>query len=743
MNIQYFEQEKLFKLDTPKTSYVFGIAGKRGYLVHLYYGPRLDSLQGIWDLARVGENPALADANTKDELSYVDCMPVEYSTDGLGDFRESSICVQDEGGHRALDCGYVSHEILRGKEKLPGLPATFGTEEEVSSLIVTCKDPDNGVVLRLKYSAFQDVDVITRSVEVINEGKGSVYLKKAMSLSLDMDNREFDAITLHGSWGREKHILRRKLELGSYRTEGKKGGNCHQAHPFLAVLSQNADETSGEVYGFSFVYSGNFLAQAEVSQFNSLRVVMGIHPEQFSWKMSPGESFHTPEVVMTYSAEGLGQMTRNFHDVYRSHLMRSPYLHTKRPVLINNWEGTYFDFDEKKILNIAKSAHSLGIEMLVLDDGWFGNRFDDNRALGDWYVNTEKLKGGLEYLVSEINKLGMKFGLWFEPEMVCPDSDLYRAHPDWAIQIPGRVGRRARNQYVLDISRKEVRDAIMEQVFKVLHSANIEYVKWDMNRPLSDLGSFALESDRQGELYHRYVLGLYEMQEALLQEFPNLLLENCSSGGGRFDPGMLYFSPQIWTSDDTDAIERLSIQEGTALIYPLSSMGAHVSVCPNHIVGRVTPLSTRGNVALTGTFGYELDTTKFGEEEITIVPRQIEVYHRFNDIIREGDYYRIASYQQNKEYDCYQVNTKKKDKALVFFTQVLNEANQKSRIVKLQGLKPEATYRLYQVTVEDEEIVKDTGKLLSGQVVMQGGISIDRPWGDFKSLLYYLEETID
>lgn len=740
MNIHFYKERKIFKLDTPNTSYVFGIAGKRGYLVHLYYGPRLNDITGIWELSRV-EDPAQADGNTKDELSFVDCLPVEYSTDGLGDFRETSIRVKDMGGHYGLDCGYVSHKITKGKEKLAGMPATFGEESQVSSLVVTCKDPDNGMVLRLKYSAFSDVDAITRSVEVVNKGKKPVYLEKVMSLSLDMDNQDFEALTLNGSWGREKHMVRRSLSTGAFRTEGKKGGNCHQDHGFMAVMSKGADETTGNVYGFHFVYSGNFLAQAQITQFNSTRVVMGIHPEGFSWKLNPGEAFQTPEAVMVYSAQGMGQMTRTFHDLYRGHLIRSPYLHTKRPILINNWEGTYFDFDEKKILAIAKEAHSLGIELLVLDDGWFGNRFDDNRALGDWYVNTEKLKGGMEYLVSEVNKLGMKFGLWFEPEMVCPDSDLFRAHPDWAIQIPGRVGRRARNQYVLDISRKEVRDAVMEQVFKVLHSANIEYVKWDMNRPLSNLGSYALDSDRQGELYHRYVLGLYEMQERLLQEFPNLLLENCSSGGGRFDPGMLYYSPQIWTSDDTDAIERLAIQEGTALIYPISAMGAHVSVCPNHIVGRVTPLATRGNVALTGTFGYELDTTKFGEEERKIVPRQIEVYHRYNDIIREGDYYRLASYQCNKEFDCYQINSKDKKQALVFFTQVLNEPNQKSRIVKLQGLKEKANYKIYEVNVEQDEIVTDTGRVLSGEVLQKGGLALQRLWGDFKSTLLYLEEV--
>ncbi len=422
-------------------------------------------------------------------------------------------------------------------------------------------------------------------------------------------------------------------------------------------------------------------------------------------------------------------MTRTFHDFYRKHLIRGEYRDKKRPILINNWEATYFDFDADKLISIAREASGLGIEMLVMDDGWFGNRFDDNRALGDWVVNEEKLKGGLKYLVDEVNKLGMKFGIWFEPEMISPDSDLYRAHPDWAIAISGRQPGLARNQYVLDLSRKEVRDHVYESVAKVLRSANIEYVKWDMNRQLSDIGSAALAADQMGEFYHRYVLGVYEMQGRLTREFPHLLLENCSGGGARFDPGMLFYSPQIWCSDDTDAVERLKIQEGTALVYPLSTMGAHVSDCPNHVLHRTVPFETRGYVALAGTFGYELDVTRIPGEDRRQIPGQTAMYHKYNDLVREGDYYRIASYAENHYFDCWGVVSKDKAEALYTFIQVLNRPNYHSRRIRLKGLDPEKTYR-----IEGEE------STYLGALLMKAGINIPNPEGDFRGRLIHLTE---
>ena len=742
MGIVYLEKERLFKLDTPHTTYIIGIVGEEGFLGHAYYGKTIKDAQGASALMRIYENPFTPDTNARDRLSFMDCFPTEYSGHGVGDYRESSIRVTTKGGYNAVSLAYVSHEIYKGKRKLPGLPATFGSEEEVTTLAIVCEDKAIGLTAVLEYSVFETVDAIARSARILNDSKEAVVLNKVMSGCLDMDNRDFEVITLHGSWARERHMERKQLGHGKFLVSSLRGEGGHQEHQFMALVDKHATQTTGDVYGFHLVYSGNFRMLAEVNQFDSVRVMGGIEPEGFRWLLKPGESFQSPEMIYAYSSQGLGGMSRTFHDLYRNHLIRSPYKDQKRPILINNWEATYFDFDEQKLLDIAKEASKLGIEMLVMDDGWFGNRFDDNRALGDWQVNEEKLKGGLKKLVDGVNVLGMKFGIWFEPEMVSPESKLYREHPDWAIAIPGRTPGLARNQYVVDISRKEVRDYILEMMFKVLHSANISYVKWDMNRPLSDLGSACLQAENQGELYHRYVLGMYEMQERLLAEFPDLLLENCSGGGARFDPGMLYYSPQIWCSDDTDAIERLQIQEGTALIYPLSAMGAHVSVCPNHTVGRNTPFETRGYVALAGTFGYELDITKLTDEDKAMVKLQTAMYHKFNDLVREGDYYRIASYRENHLYDCFQVVSKDKKRSLVFYVQVLNEANKKSRILKLQGLEEGLTYTVKELDMnvaDSEDMVKDMQKAFSGELLMNAGLHFERMWGDFRAKVIVLE----
>ena len=742
MGIIYLEKEKLFKLDTPHSTYIMGVVGEEGFLGHAYYGKKIKDAQGAAALMRIYENPFTPDTNARDKLSFMDCFPTEYSAHGVGDYRESSIRVTTKGGYNAVCLTYVSHEIYKGKRKLPGLPATFGTETEVMTLAITCEDKAIGLKAVLEYSVFEGVDAIARSVKVINDSRENIVLNKVMSGCLDMDHRDFEVITLHGSWARERHMERKPLGHGRFMVSSLRGEGGHQEHQFMALLDKHATQTAGDVYGFHLVYSGNFRMLAEVNQFDGVRVMGGIEPEGFRWVISPGECFQSPEMILVYSSEGLGGMSRTFHDLYRNHLIRSPYKDKKRPILINNWEATYFDFNEEKLLDIAKEASALGIEMLVMDDGWFGNRFDDNRALGDWQVNEEKLKGGLKKLVDGVNALGMKFGIWFEPEMVSPESKLYREHPDWAIAIPGRTPGLARNQFVLDISRKEVRDYILKMMFKVLHGANISYVKWDMNRPLSDLGSACLQAENQGELYHRYVLGMYEMQERLLAEFPDLLLENCSGGGARFDPGMLYYSPQIWCSDDTDAIERLQIQEGTALIYPLSAMGAHVSVCPNHTVGRNTPFETRGYVALAGTFGYELDITKLTDEDKAMVKLQTAMYHRFNDLVREGDYYRIASFRENHLYDCFQVVSKDKKRSLVFYVQVLNEANRKSRILKLQGLAEDVTYAVKALDMNvsgSEDMVKDVQKSFSGELLMNAGLIFERMWGDFRAKVIVLE----
>lgn len=729
MGIHFYETEQIFKLDTKNTTYAIGIVDEEKFLGHIYYGSRLSDNR-IGYLMRVNEAPFVPSKNNRDRVSFLDSFAMEYPAHGLGDYRESCISIKTLEGHVGLSLTYQSHTIQKGKEGLAGLPASFGREADCSTLSILCEDQVTGVQAVLQYSVFEDTDVITRSVKVVNHGSEAVYLTKVYSACLDMDNKEFEAVSMHGSWARERHLQTVPVSHGKYSVESIRGESSHQDHPFMALQTKGTTQCSGEVYAMHFVYSGNFKVQVQADQFDQVRMVMGIHPTDFCWKLEPEESFQAPEVVMVYSGEGLGQMTRTFHDFYRKHLIRSTYKDKKRPILINNWEATYFDFDTDKLIAIAKQASGLGIEMLVMDDGWFGNRFDDNRALGDWQVNENKLKGGLKQLVDEVNQLGMKFGIWFEPEMISPDSDLYRRHPDWAIAIPGREASLCRNQYVLDLTRKEVRDYAYECVAGILRSANIEYVKWDMNRQLSDIGSVSLPSDRMGELYHRYVLAVYEMQERLIQEFPDLLLENCSGGGARFDPGMLYYSPQIWCSDDTDAIERLKIQEGTAMIYPLSAIGAHVSDCPNHTVGRVTPFETRGYVAMAGTFGYELDVTKIPEEDRKQIPQQVAMYHKYNDLVREGDYYRIASYAENHYFDCYGVVSKDKKEALYTFIQVLNRPNYHSRRICLQGLAPEKFYR-----IEGEE-----GEY-SGEVLMKAGLNIQNLWGDFKGKLLHLLEV--
>ena len=733
MQINYNEQNRVFKIDTEHTSYCIGIVDEENFVGHIYYGRKLTD-DNLCYLMRTMEQPFVPSRNNRDRTSFLDTFPMEYTGHGLGDYREGTLMVRTAGGHTGVSLSYVSHRIIDGKEELAGLPATFGATDACRTLELTCEDRILGLQVILSYSISADNDAIARSVRVVNGGKEAVYLTKVLSACIDMDNEDYEMITLQGSWARERIIQTRPVVKGKQGVSSVRGESSHQEHPFMAWKRKTTTEETGDIYAMNFVYSGNFLAQIEGDQFGSMRALMGIHPQDFCWKLEPGEAFQAPEVICVYSAEGIGGMTRTFHDLYRKHLIRGEYKDKKRPILINNWEATYFNFDTDKLLDIAREASGLGIEMLVMDDGWFGCRNDDNTSLGDWQVNEEKLKGGLKYLVDEVNKLGLKFGIWLEPEMISPDSNLYRAHPDWAFAIPGRTGSLARNQYVLDLTRQEVRDYVYDMIAAVLRSANIEYVKWDMNRQLSDMGSCGLPADRQGELFHRQVLAVYELQDRMTKEFPYLLLENCSGGGARFDPGMLYYSPQIWCSDDTDAVERLSIQAGTAMIYPLSTMGAHVSDCPNHALGRTTPFETRGYVALAGTFGYELDVTKIPEEDRAMIPAQTAMYHKYNDLVREGDYYRIAHYAENHYYDCYEVVAKDKSESLVTYIQVLNRPNSHSRRIRIPGLDLQAVYVIE--NIEDWPEIAQTE--YRGDALQFAGINIPPLWGDFKGRLLHL-----
>ena len=733
--ISFNQKNNTFRLDTPNSTYCIFI-NERGYIGHSYYGSKI----GEDDVSYLTRNKEYGFSDNKifrEKGSFLDFFPQELPTDGLGDYRESALAVCDADGHNAIELKYKCHKISDGAQSLPGLPAVFGNEKECSVLELTATDDVIGAEVTIIYTVFEKIDAIVRSVKIKNNGIKTLFIKKALSLALDIDDDNFDMITLHGSWARERHIDRRPVHLGKQGVYSNRGESSHQEHPFIALLDHNASYDTGRVYGMNFIYSGNFIADVQKNQFNNIRAVMGINPENFCWKLETGTEFYTPQAVLVYSDSGLNGMSRAFHDLYREHLIRSPYKKSPRPVLINNWEATYFNFDTEKLIDIAREASKDGIEMLVMDDGWFGHRSFDDSSLGDWIVNENKIKGGLKHLVDEVNKLGLKFGIWFEPEMISPDSDLYRAHPDWAIQIPGREPGMSRQQLVLDITRKEVEDYTYESIAKILRSANIEYVKWDMNRQLTDIGSACLPSDQIGEFYHRYVLAVYHLQERLITEFPKLLLENCSGGGARFDPGMFFYSPQIWCSDDTDAIERLAIQEGTALVYPLSTMGAHVSVCPNHACGRVTPFKTRGYVALSGTFGYELDITKLPPEERAMIPGQVALYKKFSDLVRNGDYSRIASYSENNEYDCWASIAKDKSKALVTFVQVLNHPNYKTRFIKINGLKDDAKYR---ISWPDEDKAKFQPMELSGLTLAKAGIPVRRDWGDFQGQLIYIEE---
>lgn len=726
MGIYFDEEKKIFKLDTENTSYLIGLTGE-GYVGHIYYGKKLLRTGGRY-LLRTEKGPSVPSVLKREKSSFLDTFPMEYPTCGVGDYRESCLDVMNPMGQTGCEFFYRSHEVIEGKPALKGLPASFGKAGETETLFIHCEDPVLGLWVTLSYSVFMKEDVITRSVKIENKSTSTLVLDKVYSACLDMDNRDFEMVSLAGSWGRERRIQRSALSYGRKNMSSIRGESSHQEHPFMALVTPETTQDQGEAYGMHFVYSGNFMAQAELGQYDQVRAVMGINAWQFSWQLLPSESFQAPEVVLVYSDEGLGKMSRRLHDFYRNHMIRSPYVFKKRPILINNWEATYFNFNTEKLLDIAREAKKSGIEMLVMDDGWFGKRNNDNCSLGDWVVNEEKITTGLKDLVDKVNEIGLEFGIWFEPEMVSPDSDLFREHPDWAIGIVDRERTQSREQYVLDLSRQEVVDYVYECVAKILRSANIAYVKWDMNRQLCDMGSAVLPQNQQGELFHRYVLGVYQLQERLVTEFPELLLENCSGGGARFDPGMIYYSPQIWCSDDTDAMERLRIQEGTALIYPLSCMGAHVSDCPNHVLNRVTPFSTRGNVALAGTFGYELDITKIAEEDREQIPGQVERYHKYNHLVQSGDYYRIASWNSEKPYDCWAVVSKDREEVLVTCVQVLASPNRHSYCMHLKGLDSEKQYCL-----------EETGEIFGGDELMQCGILISGLSGDFQSKLFYFK----
>ena len=728
MSIRFIEKDKVFKLDSKDISYIIAIVDEEQFVGHVYFGKKILD-ENVNYLLRIDEPPYVPSKNNRDRVSFYDSFPMEYSTHGIGDFRESCLQVRDSKGHTACKLQYISHEIFKGKKELKGLPATFGDENECTTLEITCLDKDLNLEVVLVYTTFENLDVITRSVRVKNCAKDSITLTKVLSTCVDFDGINYDMISLHGSWARERHISRKKISYGKQAVSSNRGESSHQDNPFIALLDNNATDESGNVYGFNFVYSGNFFTQIEGCQFDTTRVVMGINPEDFAWVLEEGQEFITPEVVMVYSNEGIGKMTRTFHDLYRNNLIRGKYKDKKRPILINNWEATYFDFNNEKIKEIAKESSKLGIELFVLDDGWFGERNNDDCSLGDWFVNEEKLKGGLNSLATDINKMGMQFGLWFEPEMISPKSKLYEEHPDWCIHIDGRIRSEARKQLILDLSRDEVCEAVIKMITDVLKSAPISYVKWDMNRNMTEIGSTAWPAKKQKEIAHRYMLGLYKILENITSNFPNILFESCSGGGGRFDGGMLYYMPQTWTSDDTDAIERLMIQEGTSLVYPTSSMGSHVSAVPNHQVHRITPLNTRGVVAMAGSFGYELDVTKMNEEEKEEVKKQVEFYKNIRSTVQFGDLYRLKSSFDSNEAAWMNLSKDGKE-VVVSYVKKYSEANVIPRRLKVKALDENSLYE-----------VIETGEVFGGDELMYIGLEIGELMGDYQAKNWTLRKV--
>ncbi len=727
MSVTYNERERMFRLDTPRTTYLLCVTGGRRLVGHVYYGPTVpDDNMGY--LLGMGEEPVSPGMDARDLAGFFDTFPFEYPAFGGGDFREPCLKVRGEWGVGNCALVYESHAIFPGKPALSGLPACFGETEDCDTLELVCRDEVTGLRVRLFYTAFAHMDAICRSVRVENGAPSALTLERALSACLDLPGEDMDVITLYGSWGRERTVERRRLSHGKQSAESWRGISSHQYSPSLILCEHDANQDRGLAWGMTFVYSGNFLAQAELDQNGRVRAVLGIHPEGFSWRLEPGESFQTPEVILACSEEGLGGMSRAFHDVMRRHLIRGQNKH--RPSLVNSWESFYFNFNTDRLLELGREAARQGVELLVLDDGWFGNREDDNSSLGDWRVNEKKLPGGLRRLGEELNGMGVKLGIWMEPEMVSPDSDLYRAHPDYALTVPGRPYTLSRNQLVLDMTRAEVRQAVYSQIYEVLSTAPIDYLKWDMNRQLTDVYTPSLPPERQGEAMHRYMLGVYELQEQLTADFPHLLLENCSAGGARFDAGMLYYGPQIWTSDDAEAADRLKIQEGAALVYPFSAMGAHVAACPSHTNGRVTPFETRGRVSLPGCFGYELDLNKLTEAEKAMIPAQLAEYRDYGPVFRDGDYYRLASYAQNGDFDAFMAVTKDRSRAVIITVQVLCRPNVPPRALKVRGLEERTLYR-----------DRTTGVVRSGLGWMRGGILVEPKMGDFLSTLTVLERV--
>lgn len=738
MPITYNEQSREFHLYNNKISYLIKILANE-QLGQLYFGKRIPNRKNHDYLVENTYRPVTSYVFDDDYSFSLGNVKQEYPAYGTTDQRRPALDIKQPNGSQITDFKYVSHKIYAGKRKLTGLPATYVEDEsEATTLEINLYDELIQVTLCLQYTIFENSAAIARSVKFSNDSDQKYQLKTALSLNLDLPDANYEWLQFSGAWGRERHLHKTPLRPGIQAINSARGASSHMQNPFVILKRPFTTEEQGEALGVSFVYSGNFLAQAEVDEYSVTRLQIGIDPFQFSWCLKPNETFQTPEAILAYTSEGLNQLSQTFQKLYTTRLARGYWRDKERPILINNWEATYFDFTEEKLLSIAKKAKELGIELFVLDDGWFGERTKETAGLGDWYVNRNRLKNGISGLSRKIHDLGMMFGLWFEPEMVNKDSDLYRKHPDYIIETPKRHASHGRKQYVLDFSRKEVVDNIYEQLVKILDEGEIDYIKWDMNRNITECYSIAYPSEQQGEIMHRYILGVYDLYERLIERYPKILFESCASGGGRFDAGMLYYAPQAWTSDDSDAIERLKIQYGTSFGYPQSMMGAHVSASPNEQLGRNTPLKIRGDVAFFGAFGYELDLDKLSSTELASIKKQIELMKKYRSIFQYGTFYRLKSPFEGNIVS-WMVVSEDKSQAIVGYYKILNDVNCEYRRLCLPGLDADTLYNV------QEELGSYLGNFTGDELANIGLVTTDASAGqnqettDFYSKLFILE----
>lgn len=726
MAILLDDTKRIFTLQTDHSMYQMK-ADRYGVLLHTWFGNNGTSFDYSYLITYEDRGFSGNPYETENERTYsLDALPQEYPVYGSGDYRSTALKVRYPDGSNACELRYYSYQILNGKYSLPGLPAIYATEDtKADTLIITLEDTRHCFYVHIYYGVLENLDIITRAVCIENHCSDDLYFENIQSTCVDYLHGNFNFHTFYGRHVKERTHQKSPLQHGIQSIGSTRGTSSHQYNPFFILSEQDTTEDTGNCYGFSLLYSGDFSGLAEYDQYDQTRILLGIHPDNFYYCIKPGEKFYAPETAMAFSDCGLGNLSHIYHKAYRNNLCRGKYKTARRPILLNSWEGVYFDFDGDKLVQMAKDASELGVELFVMDDGWFGKRDLDVSGLGDWLVNEEKLGCTLGELSERIHKLGLKFGIWFEPECVNEDSNLYRAHPDWALQVPGKAPCRSRYQLVLDFSREDVRDYIFTHICQVLDSAKIEYLKWDFNRSISDIYSAKLPAKRQGEAAHRYILGLYDMLEKLIQRYPDILIEGCSGGGGRFDAGMLYYTPQIWCSDDTDAIERLSIQYGTSFGYPVSTMGSHVSKCPNEQTGRITPLNTRATVAMSGTFGYELDVNQMSDEEKALVKAQIKEFKSYDSLIQNGNYYRLTDPSEAQSYHSWEFVAEDKSEALLCIVSLQIHPNGPGNYIKLKGLDPHSAYLI-------------GGKKYPGDVLMNGGLLLPFAKAEYESFRIHI-----